>query len=448
MLSQSAGDCRLLTDDYNSVEHMRVAWFSPLPPAATGVAGYSADLLPMLDAAGLAIDRYQAINAHDFVWRHRLTPYDLVVYQLGNSEWHEYMWAYLFQYPGLVVLHDPRLHHARAAQLFRMRRIDDYRREFAYNHPRASPSAAEYAVQGLRGAAFYYWPMVRAVVDSARLVAVHNEFVASELRDSHPSARIERIHQGVPALSPAPGASARVRRRHAIPLDSLVFVVFGLVTAEKRVEPILRAFSALGTRSSRGATAHLLLVGANGLPDLDSLIQAHGVADRVHVTGYVAGDEIADYLAAGEVVLSLRWPTAEETSRTWAEALSASKATIITSLPHTADVPSLEARTGLPTSRAHEPVAVSVDLLEEDGGLLAAMARLADDGSLRERLGGAGHQYFRREHQMSVMADDYVRLINTAAAMPIPAVERLPAHLTDDYGALAASIAREIGVEL
>ena len=49
---------------------------------------------------------------------------------------------------------------------------------------------------------------------------------------------------------------------------------------------------------------------------------------------------------------------------------------------------------------------------------------------------------------MKLMADDYIRLINTGAATTDPAVERLPANITDDYGALAASIAREIGVEL
>ena len=448
MLSQSTGDCRLVTGDYNSVDRMRVAWFSPLPPAATGVAGYSADVLPMLEAAGLDIDRYEEINAHDFVWRRRLAPYDLAVYQLGNSQWHDYMWAYLFQYPGLIVLHDPRLHHARAAQLFRARRLDDYRREFAYNHPHVSPAAAEYAVEGLRGAAFYYWPMVRSVVASARLVAVHNEFVAAELRDAHPSARIDRIHLGVPATASRPDAPARVRRRHDIPPDSLVFVTFGLVTTEKRVEPILRAFGALGTRSSRGAAAHLLLVGANGLPNLDALIEEHRLTDRVHVTGYVPDESIADYLTAADISLSLRWPTAEETSRTWAESLSASKPTIITSLPHTAAVPSLDATTWRPTSRTQEPVAVSVDLLDEDAGLLAAMSRLADDDGLRERLGKAGHEYWKREHQMSLMADDYLRLIKTAASVPEPDVRSLPAHVTDDYSTLVASIAGEIGVEL
>jgi hypothetical protein len=39
-------------------------------------------------------------SAHEFVWRHRRAPYDLVVYQLGNSSHHDYQWPYLFRYPG------------------------------------------------------------------------------------------------------------------------------------------------------------------------------------------------------------------------------------------------------------------------------------------------------------------------------------------------------------
>ena len=112
---------------------VRVAWFSPLPPARSGIAAYSAEILPLLTshhridafvdtpegrtgAAGVSA-------AHEFAWRHRLDPYDLIVYQLGNARCHDYMWAYLAHYPGLVVLHDARLHHARARQLPRQRRI-------------------------------------------------------------------------------------------------------------------------------------------------------------------------------------------------------------------------------------------------------------------------------------------------------------------------------------
>ena len=410
---------------------MRLAWFSPLPPARTGIAGCSAAVLPMLDASGLTIDRYDARNAHDFVWRHKHTAYDLVVYQLGNAAWHDYMWGYLFQYPGLVVLHDARLHHARAAQLLRDHRVDDYRREFEYNHPDASPAGAEYAIEGLRGSAFYRWPMTRAVVESARLVAVHNEFVAEDLRGRHPSARIERIRLGTPDRRISPVAREQIRRDHGIPPGSVLFVTFGLVTAEKRIEPILRA---LGALAARGVDAHLLIAGANGFPALDSSIAAGQVADRVHAAGYIADDQIADYLSAGDVSLSLRWPTAEETSASWIESLAASKPTIITALPHTAGVPS--------------SVALSVDLLEEDAALVAAMSTLAEDRALRERLGKAGREYWQANHRVDLMAEDYRRVILQAASVPARQNPGLPAHLTDDYSALATSIAREVGVDL
>src|SRR5215471_1290413 len=177
-----------LVNDFASQADMltRLAWFSPLPPARSGVAAYSAELLPYLERR-YRIDTFDSAQAHDFVWKHRRDPYDLTVYQLGNAPWHDYMWAYLAAYPGLVVLHDARLHHARARHLMQLQRVDDYRREFRYNHPDAPPSAADYAVEGLRGSIYYFWPMRALVLRTARLVAVHNARVAAELTAEEPT---------------------------------------------------------------------------------------------------------------------------------------------------------------------------------------------------------------------------------------------------------------------
>src|SRR5512141_2157279 len=100
-----------------------VAWFSPMPPVRTGIAGRSAELVPALRERGYGVDVFDEPAAHDFPWRRAQHPYDLVVYQFGNSSHHDYIWAYAVRYPGLVVLHDARLHHARAAFLLREKRI-------------------------------------------------------------------------------------------------------------------------------------------------------------------------------------------------------------------------------------------------------------------------------------------------------------------------------------
>src|SRR5207245_6201985 len=99
----------------------------------------------------------RVFDAHDFVWRQQREPYDLVVYQLGNAPCHDYMWAYLARYPGLVVLHDARLHHARARHLLEDGRAGDYRREFWYDHPDAVGDFVQYALEGLGGPLHNRW---------------------------------------------------------------------------------------------------------------------------------------------------------------------------------------------------------------------------------------------------------------------------------------------------
>src|SRR5262245_63232662 len=223
---------------------MRIAWFSPFPPVRSGISAYSVELIPALGDS-FVIDSYPESAAHDFVWRQRRESYDLVVYQLGNAPCHDYMWAYLARYPGLVVLHDPRLHHARARHLLHERRVDDYRREFWYDHPHASRDFVEYAVEGLGGPIYYQWSMAAAVVRTARTVAVHNARVAADLAEECPGARIETIRLGTPP--PAADASARGRVRAALGVGDrgLLFSAFGKITAEKRIGAIVRAFTTL-----------------------------------------------------------------------------------------------------------------------------------------------------------------------------------------------------------
>jgi glycosyltransferase involved in cell wall biosynthesis len=449
---------------------MRVAWFSPLPPDTSGIAAYSADVLALLDNPnqGCSIDRFvdrpggspearaprdepvpaaaPVFSAHDFVWKQQREPYDLIVYQLGNASWHDYMWAYMVAYPGLVVLHDIRVHHARARHLLKQGRPDDYRREFRYGHPDAAPGVEEYAVEGLSGSIYYFWSMLPAVLRTARLVAVHNARVAADLRDQHPGLRVETIRMGVPAplAALAPDDRQTLRRQLHIRDTATLFIAFGHVTVEKRIEPIVRALAAL---VAGGADAHLMLVGqTDGLPTLPALVEQQRVVNRVHVTGYVADDRVAAHLSAADACLCLRWPTAGETSASWLRALAAASPTVVTGLAHLADVPTLDATTGRPSHTSHAPVAISVDLLDEDTGLRQAMSMLTANAQLRDRLSRAGHAYWAREHTVELMVQDYRRVMRDATALAAPRVEGLPSHFTADYSSQLLGISEEMGV--
>jgi hypothetical protein len=60
-----------------------------------------------------------------------------------------------------------------------------------------------------------------------------------------------------------------------------------------------------------------------------------------------------------------------------------------------------------PTSNLQPPIAVAIDILDEDHSLRLAMRRLATDADLRARLGHAAREYWTREHSVEGMSDDY-----------------------------------------
>jgi glycosyltransferase involved in cell wall biosynthesis len=435
---------------------VRLAWFSPMPPVRSGIATCSAELVGALGREheiDVFVDepgaRGSAIaSAHEFIWRHGQRPYDLTVYQLGNSSHHDYLWPYLFRFPGLAVLHDAHLHHARAANLLRERRAPHYRAEFAANEPDANPDAAELAVAGFDSHLLYEWPFIRLVVLASRTTAVHSPLIREQLRAEYPRAQIEQVRLGHGTLvteEETPPRAARARARFGIPDTAIVFGCFGGLTPDKRIPQILGAFEALLPYAPH---ARLLLAGpAVAHYDIAADVRQRGLTDRVVMTGYLESvDELTDCIAACDVTLNLRWPTARETSGPWLRCLAAGRASITIDLAHAADVPSIDPRTWTNHGAGGEaPVSVAIDLLDEDHSLRIAMRRLASDRPLRDALGAAARKYWTARHSPATMVEDYRRVLRLASNAPVPG-PALPAHLRNDGGGLLTRLLGEVGV--
>jgi glycosyltransferase involved in cell wall biosynthesis len=434
-----------------------------MPPVRSGIAACSAELVPALRAqpAIRAVDVFVdepiaaanalVYSAHQFPWRHREIPYDLTVYQLGNSSHHDYLWPYLFRFPGLTVLHDPHLHHARAAALLRTRRSADYRAEFAANHPDSAPEAAELAVAGFDSHLYYMWPMVRLVVQASKLSAVHSRAMADQLRGDGGSDRIEclRLSQGVLVSKERERAARRdVRAHYNIAADAVTFGCFGGLTPDKRLPQILDAFRAVRAYVPE---ARLMLAGAQVEHyDLMADVRDRELQDSVVLTGYLETDEqLTDCIAAVDVTLNLRWPTARELSGPWLRSLAAGKPSIVMDVLQLVDVPTLDPRTWSKSAAGaapeQQPVAVAIDILDEDHSLRLAMKRLAEDAELRQALGSAAQSYWTREHAPEAMLADYLRLMAAARAMPAPRGS-LPEHLVDDGTRLLQRLVAPFGI--
>jgi len=103
---------------------MRLHWFSPLPPSNTNIANYTLHCIPSLaelaeitvwtssDQSELGIEEYCEIRQYhpdELNW-HELNQ-GIAVYHIGNNaEFHREIWQVIQNYPGIVVLHDIRLH--------------------------------------------------------------------------------------------------------------------------------------------------------------------------------------------------------------------------------------------------------------------------------------------------------------------------------------------------
>src|SRR5512137_2339772 len=137
-------------------QRLRIAYFSPLPPARTGIADYSRELLPCLarltevtlfvdesaDVSEVIADKFPVHPNHAYA-RMRW-GFDIALYQMGNSSYHGVMYDALRHFPGLTVLHDYGLHHFISDQTIAKNRFAAYVREMGYA---LGPAGVELACQ-------------------------------------------------------------------------------------------------------------------------------------------------------------------------------------------------------------------------------------------------------------------------------------------------------------
>ena len=411
---------------------MRLAVVSPLPPAPSGIADYTADLLALLaprhelelfhgqgevDAARLPAG-VPVRPAAELASRSRERPFDLVAYQLGNHPLHDFQYDLLSRVPGLLVLHELVLHHARAAQFLESEAVRAWRASPASvdARQRAAPvleawrAELEYAYPGrgerLQAVALgtvgdllpYAYPLFRIPVEASRAVAVHNRFMADAVRAELPDAVVLEAPMPMGRLAVEAGGVRALRARLGFASDDVVVGVFGLLTREKRVASVARAVARAASADGR---LRLLLVGP--VPDrghLDAELERTGVRERTVVAGRVSLAELAAHIEAADVIAHLRYPSARETSAALLRVLAQGRPTIVSDLEHQAELPSA--------------AVLRIDVADEDAALEAALLRLARDPALREALARAAAAFVAREHTPARVAAAWDRVLEDA----------------------------------
>lgn len=379
-------------------DRLRLDLVSPLPPVRSGIADYSADLLPHLGercdlrlvripgqpVAPEIAARWPLIDPRQLGEDARL-PF----YQMGNNRYHTEIYDLARERPGVLTLHDVVLHHLLGDRTLNRDDFDGYLDQLRADHgwigeavarPRRWPG-------GWGDAAQFALPAHRGLLIRQRGILTHSRWAAQWLREEIAGLRVEAVPMGIPLGTADAAAGRAFRRRYGLPQTRPILGSFGFQTPIKRTQAVI---AALARHELEGV--HLMVAGEVS-PALDLAEQARraGVAERVHFLGFLPFAEFEAAIAAADVCLNLRYPTAGETSAALLRTMALGKPAVVSDYAQSADLPAA--------------VAVKVPPGEGEAEALAArLAALLADRDELERRGRAAHVHVRQHHDPAAAA--------------------------------------------
>jgi glycosyltransferase involved in cell wall biosynthesis len=371
---------------------MKVAYYSPLPPERSGIADYSALLLP-------ALERRLDVR---IARRRRLHPrrVDIDLYHVGNHpDAHGWIVDALRRRRGLVVLHDFVLHHLIAGLTVGRGDGEGYRAAMFRQAGVVGRLLAHGVIDGLVPALWEtraeQFPLTREILIHAQGLVVHSQYVEESVRGLGYTGPIWTIpHPAWPKPERLPDPALPGGRWPVIGC-------FGNMTTSKRIPELVQAFVRLREEFPE---ALLVLVGqpAQGF-DLEETLDHRGLgSEHVLQLDYVDEDRLWALIAAADVSVNLRWPTMGETSGTAIRTLVLGRPLVVSDVGWFSELP----------DEAIKKIPVGLDEVEVLADTLALLCR---DEGLRAELGAAGEAWIRRNHDLGRAADAYTAALEEAA---------------------------------
>jgi glycosyltransferase involved in cell wall biosynthesis len=427
-----------------SQSKLKIAYLSPVNPAQSGISDYSEELLPYLSRYA-RIDLYlddglkptnpslsrdfQVFPASRF--KRNAAGYDTCLYHMGNSAHHAYIYRALLEHgkQGVLVLHDFVLHHFLIGQYLNNGRAQEYIKQMARRYGPDGENIARDVIKGKLAEALFSYPLCEEALEAAGAVLVHSRYARALIEKQYPGKPVGVARMGVPL----PHLLNRQTARQSLnlPPDEFILVSLGHLNPYKRLDSALWAFRAF---SREYPNSRFVLVGSPSPNyNVKAMIKALGLENRVYLAGYASDEQRAAYLAASDVCINLRYPTAGETSASLLRIMGAGR-------------PVLVSRTGafeeLPDDTC---IKVDVDDTEEEL-LLEYLRLLARRPELAAQLGHNARRYVAEQGRLEDAAHDYYlflcRMLNRSPEIAAPPAKpyhpEKPEEIVPHYSVKAA----------
>lgn len=386
-----------------------LAIFTPLPPSASGIGQYSAELLPELakryqltiviadDApppepvsAGVAVCR-----AAEFARRNPTV--DARLYHVGNSPEHAYILDRAEREPGICVLHDVTLQHLQVWRALHggATAAANYRAEMRRRYGTDGEAAAA-ALLDNRPPTLPYTaiPLCEQVVERSAATIVHSDYAADAVRRHCPGAAVRVVPHGVPLLPQGDRATARAAL--GLPKETMIVAALGNLIPEKRLEIALSAFA----RALYSLPDALFVVAGAGSRHYDprAFARVHGLEPVTRWLGRVEAARFEALLVAADLCVNLRWPTGGETSGSLLRMLAAGRATLVTDTGSFAEVP--------PEACIKVPLGP-----DEEATIVRAIVRAGREPGWADQVGARARAFVAERHSFARTVEGYQTVI-------------------------------------
>lgn len=391
----------------------RLAYFSPLPPERSGIADFSAELLPELAVyydIELIVDQkdigdpWLAANFPVRSWQwfeQHADRYQRVVYNLGNSTYHTYMLDMLARHPGIVVLHDFFLSGLLAHLDMTGERPHIWSQALYESHGLQALLEAR-DTEDLNQIIWKY-PCNYQMLDVAQGLIVHSDFSMKLARQWYGDKATENWTR-IPHMRKLPYRSDRQTARNSLGLteDDFLICSFGLMGPTKLNHVLLDAW--LKSSLAQDRRCHLVFVGKNdggkyGLQLLQDIKQ-HGLSDRITITGFADPELFQTYLHAADAGVQLRGLSRGESSYTVLDCMAYGIPTIVNSNGAMAELP--------------DHALIKLEENFDVSTLSEKMMELRYSSDLRQDLGARAVQYMHQHHVPNKVGRQYFEFVELA----------------------------------
>ena len=408
----------------------RLAYISPLPPEKSGIADYSAELLPELSKfyeIDLVTDLKEIsepwLNANlkrlpvsDF--EKSADQYNRVLYHFGNSAFHSHMFRLIKKYPGTVVLHEfflsGVLYFIEAttpgSTIFREALYRSHGYQAVKHWQVTDPEAT-----------VWNYPCCIDVLKNAQGIIVHSEYV-TKLSTDWFSPETRKYFIKIPHLRRLPSQTNKAgsRKSLGLPEQALVVCCFGFLGPTKLNELLLESW--LSSELSHDDNCYLIFVGGgqgdNYEKSLRKHIQISATNGRIKITGYAEKRTYQHFLEAADIAVQLRTKTRGETSGTVFDCLGHGLATVVNDHGSLAELP-------------NEVVKKLPDQFST-AELVKVVEQLYHDSAMREELGRNGIDYVKNQLDPQQIARQYYEAIESfAQTHPVAVQRRLISEITE-----------------